>query len=72
MRRACGTGSAAVYRIEIVFLKLDSVQLAVKRIRERVKQVGHHVPATDVGRRLYRGWANFQSTYRAGGCMGGV
>jgi len=53
------------YHIEIVFLKIDSVQLAVKRIRGRVKQGGHHVPTADVARRFHRGWANFQSTYRA-------
>lgn len=54
----------AGYRIEIVFLKIDSVQLALKRIADRVRQGGHNVPASDVTRRFHRGWANFQTTYR--------
>jgi predicted ABC-type ATPase len=53
------------YRIEIVFLRLESVQLALKRIANRVRQGGHNVPAVDVARRFDRGWANFRSTYCA-------
>lgn len=56
---------SAGYRIEIVFLKLSSVRLAVRRIADRVRQGGHDVPESDVRRRFHRGWANFQSTYRA-------
>ena len=55
---------AAGYRVEIVFLRLESVPLALKRIADRVLQGGHHVPAADVARRFQRGWENFQSTYR--------
>jgi predicted ABC-type ATPase len=55
---------AAGYRIEIVFLKLHSVQLALRRIAARVRQGGHDVPRDDVERRFDRGWANFQSVYR--------
>ena len=54
----------AGYRIEIVFLQLASVELALKRIRDRVRQGGHDVPAVDVARRFRRGWENFQTTYR--------
>ena len=53
------------YRIEIVFLRLESVQLALKRIADRVRQGGHNVPAADVARRFRRGWENFETTYRA-------
>jgi len=56
---------AAGYRIEIVFLRLDSVRLALRRIADRVKQGGHAVPAADVRRRFHRGWRNFETTYRA-------
>ena len=55
---------ASGYRIEIVFLRLVSVPLALKRIADRVQQGGHHVPAIDVKRRFRRGWNNFQTTYR--------
>lgn len=53
------------FRVEIVFLKLASVQLALRRIANRVKQGGHNVPAPDVRRRFARGWKNFEQTYRA-------
>ena len=53
----------AGYRIEIVFLRLGSVQLALKRIADRVRQGGHNVPAIDVARRFHRGWVNFRTTY---------
>lgn len=55
---------AAGYRIEILFLRLSSAQIALKRIATRVRQGGHDVPARDVLRRFRRGWANFQNLYR--------
>ena len=55
---------AAGYRIEIVFLRLASVQLALRRIAARVKQGGHDVPRADVLRRFGRGWKNFETAYK--------
>ena len=55
---------AAGYRIEIVYLRLPSPQLALRRIAARVKQGGHNVPRADVLRRFSRSWTNFQNTYR--------
>ena len=55
---------AAGYRIEIVFLSLPSVQLALQRIAARVHQGGHNVPRADVLRRFQRSWDNFQRLYR--------
>ena len=55
---------AAGYRIEIIFLRLASVQLALRRITARVKQGGHHVPRADVLRRFVRGWNNFETAYK--------
>ena len=54
----------AGYRIEMVYLRLRSTQLAVQRIAVRVRQGGHHVPRVDVVRRFSRGWVNFQRLYR--------
>jgi predicted ABC-type ATPase len=54
----------AGYRVEMVFLKIDSPQLALRRIAGRVKQGGHDVPREDVLRRFARGWENFASIYR--------
>ena len=39
------------YRIEMVFLSLPSVELALERIAARVRQGGHTVPRADVVRR---------------------
>ena len=55
---------AAGYRIEIVYLRLRSPQLALRRIAARVKQGGHNVPRADVLRRFDRSWTNFQKSYR--------
>ena len=52
------------YRIEIVYLRLRSPQLALRRIAARVKQGGHNVPRADVLRRFTRSWTNFQKSYR--------
>lgn len=52
------------YSVEIIFLKLSSADLAIKRVAHRVKQGGHHVPAEDVRRRFERGWRNFERHYR--------
>jgi predicted ABC-type ATPase len=52
------------YRIEIVYLKLRSSQLALRRIAARVRQGGHNVPRSDVVRRFKRGWENFERVYR--------
>ncbi len=55
---------AAGYRIEIIFLKLHSPQLALRRVASRVKQGGHYVPREDVLRRFSRGWKNFEIFYK--------
>ena len=55
---------AVGYRIEMVFLNLQSPQLALRRIAARVKQGGHNVPHADVLRRFARGWRNFDTCYK--------
>ena len=55
---------AAGYRIEILFLRLSSPQIAVRRIAGRVRQGGHDVPTREVVRRFARGWTNFVEMYR--------
>lgn len=52
------------YRVEIVYLRLSSPRLALRRITARVRQGGHDVARADVLRRFERGWKNFQSVYR--------
>jgi predicted ABC-type ATPase len=52
------------YRVEIVYLKLKSPQLALRRVAARVRQGGHDVPRADVLRRYARGLRNFEMIYR--------
>jgi predicted ABC-type ATPase len=52
------------YHVEIIYLRLASPQLALRRIAGRVRQGGHNVQKADVLRRFSRSWLNFQSTYR--------
>lgn len=54
----------AGYRVEMVYLKLKSSRLALRRIAARVREGGHDVPRSDVIRRFARGWANFERVYR--------
>jgi predicted ABC-type ATPase len=55
---------AVGWRIEIVYLRISSPQLGLRRISTRVKQGGHDVPRRDVLRRFTRSWINFQKSYR--------
>lgn len=60
----CKRWRAAGYRLQILFLKLSTAQIALRRIAARVRQGGHDVPAKDVIRRFERGWSNFVEHYR--------
>jgi predicted ABC-type ATPase len=53
------------YRVELIFLKLRSTQLALARVKARVAQGGHHVPGPVVRRRFKLGWRNFEQLYQA-------
>ena len=52
------------YRIEILFLRLDSPSLVLARIHARVKQGGHPGSRIDVLRRFDRSRENFAHEYR--------
>ena len=52
------------YFVHIIFLWIPSLYLAKERIKQRVKQGGHHVPDADVKRRLDRSLKNFFDLYR--------
>jgi predicted ABC-type ATPase len=52
------------YHVEIIYLRLSSANLALRRIKARKRQGGHDVPPVDVMRRFERSWTNFQSVYR--------
>jgi predicted ABC-type ATPase len=53
------------YALHLFFLWLPSAELAIARIKERIKEGGHHVPAEDVRRRFARGINNFFILYES-------
>lgn len=52
------------YHVQLIFLKLDTVDIAISRVAIRVAQGGHHVEEDVVRRRFEKGWSNFQNIYR--------
>jgi len=55
---------SAGYRIDLFFLWLPSLDLALKRVADRVRKGGHNVPAETIGRRFKRGIHNLFNLYR--------
>ncbi|MFH0935709.1 MAG: zeta toxin family protein [Candidatus Omnitrophota bacterium] len=51
------------YALHLFFLWIPSPELAIARIKDRVTEGGHHVPAEDVKRRFARGINNFFTLY---------
>lgn len=54
----------ANYKIELIYLFVDTPDLCNKRISERVLNGGHFIPPEDVNRRFYRSCHNFWNVYR--------
>jgi len=52
------------YQITIIFLFIESPEILIERIAERVKKGGHFVPDEDVRRRFVRGKQNFWNVYK--------
>ncbi len=52
------------YTTRIAFVFLDSADLCVRRVQERVRKGGHAVPEEDVRRRYTRSKENFWALYR--------
>lgn len=53
------------YALHLFFLWIPNPDLAIARIKDRVMEGGHHVPAEDVRRRFSRGIHNFFSLYES-------
>ena len=51
------------YEILLVFLWLESPLQAIKRVAQRVKQGGHHIPEDVIFRRYYAGLSNLLTHY---------
>ncbi|MGV8118688.1 MAG: zeta toxin family protein [Candidatus Xenobiia bacterium LiM19] len=52
------------YRINLLYLFLDDTEMAINRIKARVKRGGHAIPDEDVVRRFHRSGKNFLTIYR--------
>lgn len=52
------------YEVYLYYYWLDSAELAVARVAERVRAGGHHIPDQDVRRRYGRSVKNFLDLYR--------
>jgi len=55
VRRAQAMG----YTVKVLYIWLESTELALQRVSERVKNGGHNIPDDVVERRYYRGIYNF-------------
>jgi len=52
------------YRVTLLYIWLQSPELALKRVSERVKKGGHNIPSDVVARRYHRGISNFFHLFR--------
>ncbi len=52
------------YNVHLVYLWLSTPELAVERVKERVRLGGHDVPEVTIRRRYQRGLRNFFNLYR--------
>jgi predicted ABC-type ATPase len=64
MRSFLARARAAGFEITIVFIYLDTAELCVQRVNQRVLHGGHSVPVDDIRRRFARSFANFWQIYR--------
>lgn len=64
LARTVAGARAAGYGVTVILVFLDSVELCLRRIAERVAQGGHDVPEEDVRRRFRRVFPVFWQRYR--------
>lgn len=49
----------------LLFLALDSIELAIHRVQTRVREGGHDIPIPTIERRYSKGLVNFFKIYRS-------
>ena len=64
MQNFFASAREAGYAISIAFLFVDSPDVCLARVAERVRAGGHNVPETDIRRRFGRSIRNFWTIYR--------
>ena len=52
------------YIVKLFFLRLASPELAIARVRQRVREGGHNVPSSIIHRRFTAGLRNFENLYK--------
>lgn len=52
------------YKVKLLFLKLESPELAVARVKQRVRTGGHNVPEPIIRRRFSAGLHNLEVLYK--------
>ncbi len=52
------------YEVVLIFLRLPKVEIAIERVKERVRQGGHDVPEAVIRHRYETGWRNFSLVNR--------
>jgi len=52
------------YIVKLFFLRLASPELAVARVRQRVREGGHNIPEPIIRRRFAGGLRNFEALYK--------
>lgn len=52
------------YIVKLFFLRLASPELAVARVRQRVREGGHNIPEPVIRRRFAGGLSNFEALYK--------
>ncbi len=52
------------YLISLAYLRLDSVEQSIARVRNRVAAGGHDIPEDAIRRRFAKSWRYFESIYR--------
>ena len=50
--------------VKLFFLRLASPELAIARVRQRVKEGGHNVPEETIRRRFAAGLRNYEKIYK--------
>jgi len=52
------------FHVKLIFLQLNSPEIAIARVTARTSQGGHSVPESIIRRRYREGWRNFELYYK--------
>ncbi len=60
----CHEAQATGYSVNLIFFWLDSAELALERVKQRVSEGGHNIPTETIKRRYSSGLRNFVNLYQ--------